>query len=120
MSNLRAASLILGWIFSVCLTENSVAAILMFMDLITGNIDREMKIIPRPPIHCVKLLQKSIPCGKDSTSLMMLAPVVVKPEIDPKNASPKDFTDPLRRNGRVPKRLKISQAPVTIIYPSLL
>jgi hypothetical protein len=49
----------------------------------------------------------------------MVAPVVVKPEIDSKKASPKLLIEPLIINGRVPKMLKISQMPVIIMYPSL-
>ena len=37
--------------------------------------------IPKPPIHCVIVRQKSRPCGRISTSSRMLQPVVVKPEM---------------------------------------
>ncbi len=48
---------------------------------------RESRIMPRPPIHCVRLRQKSSPLGRDSMSLMMEAPVVVKPDMVSKKAS---------------------------------
>ena len=37
--------------------------------------------IPKPPIHCISERQNSRPWGSDSTSSMMVAPVVVKPDI---------------------------------------
>ena len=37
--------------------------------------------IPRPPIHCVSDRQKRMPWGSDSTSSMIVAPVVVKPDM---------------------------------------
>ena len=42
-----------------------------------------------PPIHWVRLRQNKIPRGRDSTSLKMVADVVVKPETDSKKASVK-------------------------------
>ena len=48
-------------------------------------------------------------------SVIIVAPVVVKPDIDSKKASPKLLIDPLKRNGNVPKRLKINHVAVTIM-----
>src|SRR5664279_6087553 len=110
-----AASLILGCILSVCCPVNSAADTCIFKDLNTGMRERETKIIPAPPSHCVRLLQKRIPFGMVSTSGRMDAPVVVNPDIDSKNASPKLVIEPLIRKGRVPKRLKRSQIPVTTV-----
>ena len=53
---------------------------------IEGNTAMVKNTIPRPPIHCDRLLQKSIPCGRHSTSSRIVAPVVVKPDIDSKKA----------------------------------
>ena len=39
------------------------------------------KTMPKPPIHCVMLRQKSRPWVSLSTSSMMVAPVVVKPDM---------------------------------------
>src|SRR5664280_1790176 len=109
-----AASLILGWILSVG-PENSVAAIWIFDDFKAGKTESEINIIPIPPSHWVMLLQNRIPCGIDSILGSIVAPVVVKPDIDSKKASPKPGIEPLIRNGNVPKMLKIIQIPVTII-----
>ena len=95
--------------------ENSVAVNWIFIDLKNGKAESEMNIIPIPPSHCVRLLQNRIPCGNDSILVRIVAPVVVKPDMDSKNASPKFFIEPLIINGRVPKRLKMRQIPVTII-----
>jgi hypothetical protein len=46
-------------------------------------------MIPIPPNQCVRLRQKSIEYGKTSISLRMEEPVVVKPDVDSKNASVK-------------------------------
>ena len=53
---------------------------------IDGRTAMVKNTIPSPPIHCERLLQKSIPCGRHSTSLRIVAPVVVKPDIDSKKA----------------------------------
>ena len=39
------------------------------------------KTIPKPPIHCMSDRQNRMPWGKTSTSSMIVAPVVVKPDI---------------------------------------
>ena len=51
---------------------------------------------PMPPIQCVKLLQNSAQWESASTSLKMLAPVVVKPEIVSNKASAKEGISPLK------------------------
>ena len=72
-------------------------------------------IIPSPPIHCVKLLQKRIECGSISTFLRIDDPVVVKPEVDSKKASMTDGIVPLNRNGSDPNIVKKSHDNVTAI-----
>ena len=42
---------------------------------------------PIPPIQCVRLLQKDIPIGRDSISVNIVEPVVVKPDTVSKKAS---------------------------------
>ena len=37
--------------------------------------------MPNPPIHCVSERQNMMPCGRASTSSMMVAPVVVNPDM---------------------------------------
>jgi hypothetical protein len=49
-----------------------------------------------PPIQCVRLLQKRIPIGRDSISVIIVAPVVVNPLVVSKKASVKDVTVPVR------------------------
>ena len=39
------------------------------------------KTIPKPPIHCMSDRQNRMPWGNTSTSSMIVAPVVVKPDI---------------------------------------
>ena len=47
-------------------------------------------IIPMPPNHCVKLLQKRSPLPRASMFTRIEAPVVVKPDMDSKAASTKE------------------------------
>ena len=69
--------------------------------------------MPRPPIHCVRLRQKSMPCGRCSTSSRIVAPVVVKPDIVSKYALVKFGMYPPMTKGSVPKRLKMLHVSVT-------
>ena len=48
---------------------------------IDGNMAMVKNTMPRPPIHCEKVRQNSMPCGRCSTSSSIVAPVVVKPDI---------------------------------------
>jgi hypothetical protein len=59
--------------------------------------------------------------GKSSSWLKTVAPVVVKPDIDSKNALEKErlLIDSVIRKGRVPKRDKTIQKLTTIKTPSL-
>ena len=62
----------------------------------------------------------SIDGDRFSKSSMMVAPVVVHPEIDSNNASTKLSDKSLSKmKGRLPKRLRISQNKTTIRKPSL-
>ena len=78
--------------------------------------------MPSPPIHCVSERQKSSPFGRASTSLMTVAPVVVKPDMVSKKASVNDsgaMVSPggaksgQSRNGIMPKKEKSSHVAVT-------
>ena len=69
--------------------------------------------IPKPPIHCVSERQKSIPCGKHSTSLIIVAPVVVKPDMVSKKASVKLSMYPPTIYGIVPNSENTTHATVT-------
>ena len=49
-----------------------------------GRIATANTNIPMPPNQWVKLRQNRIPCGKCSISVRIVAPVVLKPDIDSK------------------------------------
>ena len=59
--------------------------------------------IPKPPIQWVNDRQNRMPWGKISTSSMIVAPVVVKPDIVSKKASVKLLRYPPTKKGIVPK-----------------
>ena len=69
--------------------------------------------MPMPPSQCVRLRQNSTPCGSDSMSVRMLAPVVVNPDMVSKKASVNEGMLPERMKGRLPKRAAPSQPKVT-------
>ncbi len=52
-----------------------------------GRMAMARTIIPMPPNHWLKLLQKSIPLGRASISINTVAPVVVNPATDSNHAS---------------------------------
>jgi hypothetical protein len=71
--------------------------------------------MPIPPIQWVRLRQNKMLFGKDSTSVRMVAPVVVKPDMVSKKASVKEGIVPLIRKGKVPKSEITIQVDPTII-----
>lgn len=85
-----------------------------------GSMIITKTIIPSPPIQCVKLLQKRIENGRDSTSENIDAPVVVNPDDDSKNASTNEEMVPLKRYGNAPMPDKTSQERETARKPSLV
>ena len=74
---------------------------------------------PMPPTQWVKLRQKRMPWVSASTSVRMLAPVVVKPDTVSKNASTNRGICPLMVKGRAPNRESRIQLAPTIQKPSL-
>ena len=62
--------------------------------------------IPIPPIHWVRLRQKSKPLGIASRSSMMVAPVLVKPDIVSKKALATSGTCPSSKKGLMPISVK--------------
>ena len=76
-------------------------------------------IMPMPPIQWVRLRQNRMPRGRDSTSVSMLAPVVVKPDMVSKKASVKEGMAPEMRKGRQPNSEREIQAKVTMANPCL-
>ena len=71
-----------------------------------------------PPTQWVKLRQKSILLHMASTSVRMLAPVVVKPEAVSKKASASRGISPEKINGSAPKKESSSQEVPTMKNPS--
>ena len=74
---------------------------------------------PIPPIQWVKLRHMSMHLGIASTSLRILAPVVVKPDTVSNRASTKEGIAPESHIGIVPQRDRTIQLSATIINPSL-
>jgi hypothetical protein len=74
---------------------------------------------PMPPIQWVKLRQKRIDSGWDSTSVITEKPVVVNPDTDSNKASKKEGIEPLRKKGKEPIIDKNIQAKATMIKPSV-
>lgn len=85
-----------------------------------GSTVIDIKMMTIPPSHCVVALQNNNPFGRDSTLVNMVAPVVVKPDIDSKNASVKLPVTPLSMYGRAPNKEIEIQEMVNIRYPSRL
>ena len=71
-------------------------------------------MMPKPPIHCVKLRQKWSDLGNASMLSSVELPVVVKPHILSKKAFVKEGIAPLSKKGSVPNSASISQAMVTV------
>ena len=68
----------------------------------TGSMVMVKKTIPRPPIQCMKLRQKSMLWGRASTSGIAVNPVAVNPDMASKRAAPKLLQWPSIRKGIVP------------------
>ena len=85
-----------------------------------GRMATKRAMIPMPPSQWEKLRQKSIPRGKASTSANIVAPVVVKPDMDSKNASTGAEVAPVSRKGIAPSRAADSQPRDTTAKPSFM
>ena len=90
----------------------------MVREPIRGMMARESTKTPMPPAQWVKLRQKSRPFGTDSTSIKIVAPVVVKPEAASNTASKKLGVTPERKKGRAPKMDTRTQVRATTAKPS--
>ena len=77
------------------------------------------KTMPMPPIHCMTLRQKSMPRGMEERLSMMVAPVLVKPDMVSKKALAMSGTQWQKRNGSMPMKEKRSHTMETTMYPSL-
>ena len=73
---------------------------------------------PMPPTQWVKLRQNKLDLLSASTSVRMLAPVVVKPDTVSKNASTKEGISPLNTKGNAPPKLSTAQPKATATRPS--
>jgi hypothetical protein len=85
---------------------------------VAGAIATTSTTMPTPPNHCMVLRQRRIASGSDSTCLSSVAPVVVKPLMLSKKASPGRPNVPSTRNGTAPTIAAASQAAVTAKNPS--
>ena len=77
----------------------------------------ENTMMPKPPIHWVRLRQSRMSLGTDSTSAIMVEPVVVKPDMASKKASVKLGSVCPIRYGRQPNRDKVSHDTDTMNTP---
>jgi len=73
---------------------------------------------PIPPIQEEKERQNRMPRGRDSTSVRIEAPVVVKPETISKKQSAKEANSPENQKGRAPNKLRKTQMSPTTAKPS--
>ena len=70
--------------------------------------------MPKPPTHCVRARQKSMPRGMVSRWSTTVKPVVVKPDIVSKKAPATEGISPLNKNGTMPSSVNISHVRVTM------
>ena len=73
---------------------------------------------PMPPTQWVKLRQNSSPFGSASTSVRIVEPVVVKPEVASKKQSTSEGMLPWKKNGSPPKNDTRIHPSATIAKPS--
>jgi len=86
----------------------------------SGSTASMKRMMPRPPIHWVRALQKSSAWVCDSTSGITLAPVVVSPDITSKKASVKPRAFSPVMNGMMPNIVNTIQISAVIMNPSRL
>ena len=82
------------------------------------NGNRE-NTIPKPPIHCVRLRQKSIPWERDSISSRIVAPVVVNPDMVSKKGIGYRINASAKIKRKHAEKGKNTHERVTTQYPSL-
>jgi len=85
-----------------------------------GRMASPRTMIPMPPSQWVRARQKLMLGGMTSTSMMILDPVVVKPDMDSKKASTNDGMTSDRRKGRAPRKEMAIQLSTTMTKPSLV
>lgn len=114
------SSLALYWKLSFDRDEIWSLVILKRNVLIEGRTRRVNTTIPTPPIKCVDERQKRIPLGRDSTSVRMVAPVVVKPDTDSKKAFVNVKFPPHIRYGSIPNIQESNHANIVMAKPSAI
>ena len=83
-----------------------------------GRIATAITMIPMPPYHCSACRQTLTDCGRCSIPLSTVAPVVVRPAIDSKQASVKLRPGISSSSGAVPASDISSQPSTTSNAPS--
>ena len=91
------------------LALNSVLKSCIPPSLNTGKTAIAITIIPIPPNHCNIALHINIDFGVESKSVIIVAPVVVIPDIDSKNESTNERFGEPKKNGMDPTKVKIIQ-----------
>ena len=91
---------------------------LMWLPPLRGTTARTNTKTPMPPTQWVKLRQNRETWLSASTSLRMLAPVVVKPETTSNMASVNRGISPVNTKGRQPTALMMIQHRAVLTQPS--
>ena len=106
---MAATSMVLGKIFSV-LSGPSILNNCIPPTFSSGKIVIAITTIPIPPSHCIIALHNKILFGLPSKSEIIVAPVVVIPDILSKNASLNEKFWADSKNGKLPKAATITHA----------
>ena len=108
---IAATSIVLGKIFSV-LSGPSILNNCIPPTFNKGKIVIAITTIAIPPNHCIIALQSKILFGLLSRSVIIVAPVVVIPDMLSKKASLKVNSFGDKRKGKLPKIATVTQATV--------
>ena len=74
-----------------------------------------MAMMPMPPSHCSKARHSNTPALMRSSPISTVEPVVVRPDMDSKNASAADKPSPAKAKGRLAKTARVTQLSVVRI-----
>ena len=94
------------------LALNSVLKSCIPPSLNTGKTAIAITIIPIPPNHCNIALHINIDFGVESKSVIIVAPVVVIPDIDSKNESTNERFGEPKKMEWIQQKLKLSSKEV--------
>ena len=78
-----------------------------------GRTASAVTMMPMPPIHCRMERHSRTPGGMSSSPVRIVAPVVVRPDVDSKNASVTDRPRSLITKGMAPKAASRTQVSET-------